>query len=181
MLIPGIDDRVTFSVLSALVVFALGRLAERFKAKDQERHSAKAVALPLLTIAEALEKHCRMLDDALSRNGELLRAYYKFVAELVPQADLDEFGAQVGGSARLPHNVLADLRSAHQSTARASSRHDQIRQTLEMSTPGAPEGEAYRRLLFSARDAVRNGLRRLEDLGPTDTRRAIANFMRESQ
>ncbi len=181
MLIPGIDDRITVSVLSALVVFAIGRLAERLKAKDQEHHSAKAVALPLLTIAEALEKHCRMLDDALSRNGESLRAYYKFVAELVPQADLDEFRAQVGGSARLPHNALADLRSAHQSTARAWNRHEELRNTVEISTPGAPEGEAYRRLLFSARDAVRKGLRHLEDFGPTDTRRAIANFMREAQ
>lgn len=180
MLIPGIDDRLTFSVLSLLIGFALGRLADRLRAGDQRRDAAKAVALPLLAIAKALERHRTMLDDALSRNGESLRAYYKFVVELVPQADLDELGTHVRGSVRLPHQALADLRTAHQSTSRAQGRHDQLRQTLEMSLTPAPEGEAYRRLVLAAGQAVRSGLRHLEGLGPTDTRRAIAEFMREA-
>ena len=161
MLIPGIDDRLTFSVLSLLLGFALGRLADRLKTGDQRRNAAKAVALPLLAVAKALKKHCTMLDDALSTNGESLRAYYKFVVELVPQADLDELDTHVRGSVRLPHQALSDLRTAQQNTSRAQSRHDQLRQTLEMSTTPASEGEAYRRLVVSAGQAVRNGLRPL--------------------
>ncbi len=174
------DDRLTLSLLSLLVGFALGRLADRLRAGDRQRDAARALALPLLAIAKALKKHSTMLDDALSRNGESLRAYYKFVAELVPQADLEEFDKQVRGSVRLPHQALADLRTAHDNTSRAQSRHDQLRQTLEMSLNPASEGEAYRRLVVSAREAVGIGLRHLEQFGPTDTRRAIADFMRET-
>ena len=180
MLIPGIDDRLTFLVLGALLGFLLGRLAEWLMAGDQRRDAAKTVALPLLSIAKALHKHCAMIDDALVGSGESLRTYYRSVVELVPQADLDELNGHVRSTLRLPHGALADLRAAHQAASRAQGRHDQLRQTLEMSETLASEGAANRRLILSARQSVRGGLQHIQELGPVDTRRAIADFIRKT-
>lgn len=180
MLIPGIDDRLMLSALSLLVGFMLARVADRLRAGDQQRDAAKAAALPLLAIAKALEKHRTMLDNALSGNGEALRAYYKLVFELVSPADLDELRSQITGGARLPHKTLEDLRTAHQTASRAQSRHDDLRQTVEVSpTPGS-DGEAYRRLVQSADQAALAGLQHLAQIGPADTQRAITDFIRET-
>jgi hypothetical protein len=181
VLIPGIDDRLTLSALSLLVGFVLARLADRLRAGDQQRVAAKAAALPLLAIGKALRKHRIVLHDALSKDEGALRAYYKLVVELVAPGDLDELGSQVRGGAHLPHRTLETLRNAHDSTSRAQNRHDQLRQTVEVSpTPGS-DGEAYRRLVLTASEAVLAGLQHLARLGPTDTRRAITDFIRETQ
>jgi hypothetical protein len=111
-LIPGVDDRVTVAILSALLTFTVMRFVDRVRVKDELRQLARATALPLLGVARALESHSRILNELLAADDEKLRAFYRFVLELVPTSDLDEFTSQVKANSKFQHDLLACLRRA---------------------------------------------------------------------
>jgi hypothetical protein len=177
--IQGIDDRVAIAFLTALLTFAITRLVDRVRAREEVRHLARATALPLLGLARALELHSKMLDEALGSDDDKLRGFYKFVVELVPAHDLGEFNAQVRVNSRLPHDVLAGLRQALSSIARAQTRYEQVRQVLEMSGAVRMESEGVGRLVVQARDATRVALEHLRSVSPADTRSEIVHIQRE--
>lgn len=178
-MIPGIDDRLMVAGITALLTFGVTRLVDYVRAKDEASQLARGIALPLLALARTIDSNARLFTQALVADDERLRGLYKFVPELVPATDLEEYSSRVKAASKLRHGLLDCLRRAQTDMSQARGRYDDVRQLVEVSSGVRGESEGVGRLLDRARAATHAALRDLRTVSPSDTRRQIDQFLRE--